>query len=124
MNTCLDSEVSREVSAIAGLTYNLENSTTQYESGSEFHLEYSLVQNFSEPFAVGVNGYYYEPGVRLGSFEARLVALGPVMNLKLQLGQIPVSAALRYFREFEVRNRLEGDAGYANITIPLSVAGQ
>jgi len=31
---------------------------------------------------------------------------------------------LRYFREFDVRNRLEGDVGYANITIPLSVAGQ
>jgi hypothetical protein len=39
-------------------------------------------------------------------------------------GQIPVSASLRYFRELDVKNRLEGDAGYANITIPLSVAGQ
>jgi hypothetical protein len=109
----------------------LENPTTHCESGFEFHLEYSLVQNSSKQFAVGVNGYYYDqvagdsgPGARLGSFEGRVVALGPVMNLNLQLGQIPVSASLRYFRELDVKNRLEGDAGYANITIPLSVAGQ
>lgn len=129
--TWLDPEIGLEVSAIAGLTYNWENPTTQYKSGSEFHLEYSVVQNFSKQVALGVNGYYYDqitgdsgPGARLGSFQGRVVALGPVMNLNLQLGKLPVSASLRYFREFDVKNRLEGDAGYANITIPLSVAGQ
>jgi hypothetical protein len=129
--TWLDPEIGLEVSAIAGLTYNWENPTTQYKSGSEFHLEYSVVQNFSKQFAVGVNGYYYDqvtgdtgPGARLGSFSGRVVALGPVMNLNLQLGPLPVSASLRYFREFDVKNRLEGDAGYANITIPLSLVGQ
>ncbi len=55
--TWLDPEIGLEVSAIAGLTYNWENPTTQYKSGSEFHLEYSVVHNFSKQFAVGVNGY-------------------------------------------------------------------
>jgi hypothetical protein len=45
------------------------------------------------------------------------------MNLNFQLGKIPVSTSLKYFREFDVKNRLEGDAGYFTLTMPLSVAG-
>jgi len=44
--------------------------------------------------------------------------------MNFQLGKLPVLTSLKYFREFDVENRLEGDAGYATITIPLSVAGQ
>jgi hypothetical protein len=59
----------------------------------------------------------------LGSFKGRVVAIGPVINLNFQVGKIPVSANLKYFREFDVENRLEGDAGYVTISMPLSVAG-
>jgi hypothetical protein len=78
-----------------------------------------------------VNGYYYDQvtgdsgsGAGLGSFKGRVVAIGPVMNLNFQVGKIPVSANLKYFREFDVENRLEGDAGYFTLTMPLSIAGQ
>ncbi len=45
-------------------------------------------------------------------------------NLNLMLGKIPVTTSLKYFHEFDVRNRLEGDSGFLTVTIPLSVAGQ
>ena len=128
--TWLDPEIGLEISAIAGITYNWENPTTDYKSGSEFHLEYAAVQNFSRQFAIGVNGYFYDQisgdsgaGARLGSFEGRVIAIGPVMNLNFKAGPLPVSTSLKYFREFDVKNRLEGDAGYATITIPLSSPG-
>jgi len=128
--TWLDPEIGLEISAMAGVTYNWENPTTNYKSGSEFHLEYAAVQNFSRQFAIGINGYVYDqisgdsgPGARLGSFEGRVIAIGPVMNLNFQLGPLPVATSLKYFREFDVKNRLEGDAGYATITIPLSSPG-
>ena len=128
--TWLDPNIGLEISAMAGITYNWENPTTDYNSGSEFHLEYAAVQNFSKSFAVGVNGYFYDqvsgdsgPGARLGSFEGRVAAIGPVMNLNFMLGPLPVSTSLKYFREFDVENRLEGDAGYATITIPLGGGG-
>jgi len=128
--TWLDPEIGLELSAMAGITYNWENPTTNYKSGSEFHLEYAAVQNFSKHFALGINGYFYDqvtgdsgPGARLGSFEGRVAAIGPVMNLNFQVSQIPVSTSLKYFREFDVENRLEGDAGYATITIPLGASG-
>ena len=128
--TWLDPEIGLELSAMAGITYNWENPTTNYKSGSEFHLEYAAVQNFSRQFALGINGFVYDQvsgdsgvGARLGSFEGRVIAIGPVMNLNFQVSQIPVSTSLKYFREFDVENRLEGDAGYVTVTIPLSAAG-
>lgn len=128
--TWLDPKIGLELSAMAGFTYNFENPATDYKTGTEFHVEYAAVQNFSKHFALGVNGYYYDQvtgdsgsGAGLGSFKGRVVAIGPVMNLNFQVGKIPVSANLKYFREFDVENRLEGDAGYLTLTMPLSIAG-
>jgi hypothetical protein len=128
--TWLDPKIGLELSAMAGFTYNWKNSATDYKTGTEFHVEYAAVQNFSKRFALGINGYFYDQvtgdsgsGARLGSFEGRVVAIGPVMNLNFQVGKIPVATSLKYFREFDVENRLEGDAGYITLTMPLSVAG-
>jgi len=129
--TWLDPKIGLELSAMAGFTYNWENPTTDYKTGTEFHLEYAAVQNFSKRFAFGINGYFYDQvtgdsgaGTNLGSFKGRVAAIGPVMNLNFQVHNIPVSASLKYFREFDVENRLEGDAGYVTLTMPLSVAGK
>jgi len=129
--TWLDPKIGLELSAIAGFTYNWENPATDYKTGTEFHVEYAAVQNFSKRFALGINGYYYDqvtgdsgPGASLGSFKGRVAAIGPVMNVNFQLGKIPVSTNLKYFREFDVKNRLEGDAGYLQLTMPLSVGGR
>jgi hypothetical protein len=129
--TWLDPKVGLELSAMAGFTYNWENTATDYKSGTEFHLEYAAVQNFSKHFAVGINGYFYDQvtgdsgaGAKLGSFKGRVAAIGPVMNLNFQVAKLPVSASLKYFREFDAKNRLEGNAGYVTISMPLSVAGK
>jgi hypothetical protein len=39
--------------------------------------------------------------------------------MNFQLGQVPVLTNLKYFREFDVENRLQGDSGYVTVTIPL-----
>lgn len=129
--TWLDPSVGLELSAAAGFTFNFENPDTDYKTGTEFHLELAAMQNFSKRFALGINGFYYDQvtgdsgtGARLGSFEGRVFAIGPAMNLNLDLGGIPVSTSFKYFREFEARNRLEGDVGFVTVTMPLSVAGR
>ena len=128
--TWLDPKIGLELSAMAGFTYNWKNPATDYKTGTEFHVEYAAVQNFSKRFALGINGYFYDQvtgdsgaGAGLGSFKGRVAAIGPVMNVNFQVGKIPVSTSLKYFREFDVENRLEGDAGYLTLTMPLSVAG-
>jgi hypothetical protein len=60
-------------------------------------------------------------GARLGSFEGHVTGLGPDVTYTFMCGKIPVSTELKYFREFDVENRLTGDAGFLNVTVPLSV---
>jgi len=129
--TWLDPKIGLEISALAGFTYNWENPATDYKTGTEFHVEYAAVQNFSERFALGINGFFYDqvtgdsgPGARLGPLKGRVTAIGPAMNLSFEVCKIPVAANLKYFREFDVENRLQGDAGYLVLTMPLSAGGR
>jgi hypothetical protein len=128
--TYLDMKTGIEVSAAAGFTFNDENQDTGYKTGTEFHLEGAAMQHFSKSFAIGLQGYFYQqvtgdsgPGTQLlGDFEGRVIALGPGVDFSFALGSTHVSGNLRYFHEFDVENRLEGDAGYLNFVIPLSGA--
>jgi hypothetical protein len=125
--TYLDMKTGIELSAAAGFTFNGENDETDYKTGTEFHLEGAAMQHFSKTLSLGIQGYLYDQvtgdsgaGARLGGFEGRVIALGPAMDFTFMLGKTPVSGNVKYFHEFDVENRLEGDAGYLNFTIPLS----
>ncbi len=128
--TWLDPARGHEVSVAAGFTFNWENPATDYETGTEFHVEWALIQHFSKTFTLGVAGYHYQQvtgdsgsGAKLGSFEGEVTALGPVMTYTFVCGKIPVSTQLEYMHEFDVVNRAEGDMGLLNISMPLSVTG-
>lgn len=119
-----------EASAAAGFTFNWENPDTDYDSGTEFHVEFALMKHFSKTFALGLVGYHYDqvsgdsgPGATLGPFEGRVTALGPSLTYGFNLGKIPVSTELKWLHEFDVRNRAEGDSGFLIISMPLSVFG-
>jgi hypothetical protein len=126
--TYLDMKSGVELSGAAGFTFNGENNDTDYKTGTEFHLEGAAMQHFSKTFALGLQGYLYQQvtgdsgaGTRfVGDFEGRVIALGPAIDFSFMLGETHVSGNLKYFHEFDVENRLEGDAGYVNFTIPLS----
>lgn len=130
--TWLDPKLGLEISAAAGVTFNFEkNPETDYRSGDEFHLEYAVVQNFSKQFGIGITGYYYRQitadsgsGARLGAFKGEVTGIGPLVNYNFELRQIPISTSLRWIHEFDVKNRLEGDAGLLTVTMPLSVLSQ
>ncbi len=118
-----------EASVAAGFTFNGENDDTNYETGTEFHVEAALMQHFSKAFAIGVTGYYYQQvtgdsgaGAVLGAFKGEVTALGPSMTYNFALGKLPVATTFRWFHEFDVENRLEGDGVYFTATIPLGGA--
>jgi hypothetical protein len=128
--TWLDAARGHEVSVAAGFTFNGENPATDYKTGTEFHVEWALIQHFSKTFSLGLGGYHYQQvtgdsgsGAKLGSFEGRVTALGPVMNYTFVCGKIPIATQLEWMHEFDVENRAEGDAGFLNVTIPLGAAG-
>ena len=125
--TYFDAKRGHEVSLTAGFTFNGENPATDYKTGTEFHVEWALMQHVSKTFAFGIAGYHYEQvtgdsgaGARLGGFEGRVTGIGPDITYTFMCGKTPISTELKYFREFDVENRLTGDAGFLNVTVPLS----
>ncbi len=113
-----------------GVTFNAENTATNYRTGTELHVEGAIVQHLSEAFDIGLLGYYYDQlsgdsgsGVpaSLGGFEGQVAAVGATAGYNFQLGALPVSSRIKYFHEFEAENRLEGDAVYLTVSMPLWV---
>lgn len=128
--TYLDAAKGHELSLAAGFTFNGENPDTDYKTGTEFHVEAALVQHLSKQLSIGIAGYHYQQitgdsgsGARLGDFEGRVTGLGPLISYSFECGNIPISTSLRYFKEFDVENRLEGDAGIFTVSMPLSIPG-
>lgn len=129
--TWLDPARGLELSVATGFTFNWENPDTDYKTGTEFHVEWAVLQHFSKTFALGLAGYHYQQvtgdsgsGASLGPFKGRVTALGPVMTSSFELGKIPVSAELKWLHEFDAENRATGDAGILTISMPLSVPGR
>ncbi|GJE31911.1 SphA family protein [Methylobacterium oxalidis] len=127
--TYLDPELGYELSVVPGITFNWINPATQYLTGTEFHLEWSASKYLSKELSVGLVGYYYNqltgdsgPGDRIGPFRGRVTSLGGQVGYTFKLGEIPVSTNVRFFREFDVRNRFTGTATYLSISAPLWVA--
>ena len=109
------------------MTFNTENSATNYTSGNEFRIEFTaLNHNLSRQFAFGLTGYYYEQlsgdsgsGAVLGPFKGRVTALGPIATWNFKIRNTPVSANVRWMHEFNVKRRVEGEAVFATFAIPL-----
>ncbi|WP_238297986.1 SphA family protein [Methylobacterium soli] len=127
--TYLDPILGYELSVVPGITFNWINPATQYLTGTEFHLEWSASKYLSKELSVGLVGYYYNQltgdsgsGDRIGPFKGRVTSLGAQIGYTFKLGEIPVSTNLRFFREFDVRNRFAGTATFLTISAPLWVA--
>lgn len=117
-----------DVSGKAGLTFNGKNHFTDYNSGTDLHLEASVERKLSKEFSLGIQSYMLEQitgdsgaGARLGSFKGRVTGVGPTAAYNFSLGKLPVSARVRYFEEFGAKNRLDGRAFFFSLDFPLHV---
>jgi hypothetical protein len=74
-----------------------------------------------------VGGYVYDQvtgdggaGDRIGPFEGRVVAVGPLVGYAFKFMEIiPVQLNARWFHEFDVRNRVTGNSIFGTISVPL-----
>ncbi len=126
--TYLDLATGWEASLAAGLTFNGENDDTDYDSGTEFHLEAGVSKTFQNGLMLGLTGYYYNQvtddegsGAPSDGFRGEVAAVGPALAYTLTVKGIPIVLKARYYREFNVDNRLEGDAAFISFTMPLAV---
>jgi hypothetical protein len=115
----------REVSGVLGVTFNGENPDTDYRSGTDLHLELSARQHLPEGFAIGLAGYYYQQLTAdsgsnlLGDFKGRVAALGPEISYQFQAAGRTMGLDLRWYHEFAAQNRVEGDAVFLTLSLPL-----
>ncbi|CAN7298089.1 transporter [Phenylobacterium sp. LjRoot164] len=127
--TYLNEEAGWDVSGKAGFTFNGENDYTSYETGTEFHAEAAVEKKFNKTWSAGVQGYYFEQvsgdsgaGARLGSFKGRVAGLGVTGAYNFMLfGKAPATLRLHAIKEFEARNRLEGESIFLDFSMPLWV---
>lgn len=111
--TFLSLETGTEVSGAVGMTLNLRNTATDYQSGDELHVEAALNQHFPFGVAAGVGGYFYQQisgdygsGDRVGSFRGRVAGVGPLLSYTFTVDKQSVTLSGRWFHEFDVKNRV------------------
>jgi hypothetical protein len=113
--TYFDQPAGHEFSAVAGFTYNLENPSTNYQNGVDFHLDWGASQFLSKQFLVGVVGYLYQEvgcdsgsGDHVGCFQSRVVGLGPQIGYLFPIGDLQGYVNLKAYGEFAAQDRPDG----------------
>jgi hypothetical protein len=113
--TYLNPAAGHEFSAVAGFTYNFLNTTTQYQSGVDFHLDWGASQFLSKQFFVGLVGYAYDQvsadsgsGDRVGAFESRVFSVGPQVGYIFPIAGKQGFLGLKSYFEFAAKDRPEG----------------
>ena len=114
--TYFNPETGHEFSAVGGFTYNWTNTSTDYKNGIDFHLDWGASQFLSKQVLVGVVGYLYQQvtgdsgsGDRVGSFELRVVGIGPQIGFIFPAGDgLQGYLNLKGYKEFDAENRPHG----------------
>ena len=124
-----DAQAGWDISGKAGLTFNGTNDFTDYDTGTEFHLEAAVERIFSPEFSAGVQAYHLEqvtgdsgPGARLGPYEGRVSGVGVTAAYNFRIGSSPATLRARLFQEFGAENRLDGGtAAMLSLSVPLQM---
>ena len=113
--TYFDSTTGHEFSAVAGLTYNFIDPKTQYQSGVDFHIDWSASQFLSKQVFVGLVGYYYnqltnDSGAlpNFDGFKSRVTAVGPQIGYLFPIENMQGYLGLKGYAEFDAANRPAG----------------
>jgi hypothetical protein len=113
--TYFDTVKGHEFSAVIGATYNLINSSTQYQNGVDAHLDWGASQFLSASLQVGAVGYVYDQltgdhgsGAKLGPFESRVIGVGPQIGYLFPVAGMQGYVNLKAYGEFDALHRPSG----------------
>jgi len=127
--TWLDQKGGHEVSFMAGYMINTKNQASDYTTGNEFHVDYTLAQYLSEHFGLGIVGYYYKQmnddkspvldeintinkamGLATpGGYRSQGAAVGPAIMWTPNIGGKDVNLIAKLLHEYSMKDRLEGE---------------
>ncbi|MFZ0149627.1 MAG: transporter [Xanthobacteraceae bacterium] len=113
--TYFDPKTGHEFSAVAGLTGNFENHSTNYTNGIDFHLDWGASQFLTKQLQVGLVGYFYEQltgdsgcAPVLCPFESRVIGIGPQIGYIFPVAGMQGYVNLKGYGEFANENRPAG----------------
>jgi len=115
----ISSKIGLELSAFAGMDFNTKNHATDYQTGAQFHLDFTAAEHLpllGGIIGVGANGFYYQQitgdsgsGAILGDFKGRTLGIGPVVSYATKIWKKDLVAEVKWLPEIEVKKRLKGD---------------
>jgi hypothetical protein len=113
--TYFDPKTGHEFSAVAGLTGNFENHSTNYTNGIDFHLDWGASQFLTKQLQVGLVGYFYEQltgdsgcAPVLCPFKSRVIGVGPQIGYIFPVAGMQGYVNLKGYGEFDNANRPDG----------------
>lgn len=120
--TWVDPQTKFQANGALGVTFNFENTETDYKSGNEFHFEWALGFECSPGLVLGVVGYDYrqftdDSGSAARPFRGSVDAVGAGVSYTTLVGGSPLILNLRHYREFNVENRWDGNMTIASGTL-------
>lgn len=115
--TYLDPASGWELSGAATVLFNTENPATHYQSGRVLHIDYTLSKQLTPQVNIAGVGYIMQQltadsgsGATFGENRSRVAAAGPALGFKFDLGGLPLTAQVKYYREFFSTNTSQGNA--------------
>src|SRR5262245_35562562 len=119
--TWTDSAKKLQINGTVGVTFNTENTATNYGNGDEFHFEWAAGLEFAPGLMIGVVGYDYRQFTPdsgpVGSFEGRVDAVGPGLIYTTLIGKTPLVLNVRHYMEFDAHNHWQGNSTIVTSTI-------
>jgi len=132
--TWLDEKRGHEISMLAGYMVNTKNQWTDYKTGEEFHIDFSLNQFLSEHLGFGVVGYYYKQvtddsspsldsinqinsalGLSTpGGYKGESAGIGPAL---MWSPAKDFQIIAKWLHEYHAENRFKGDWGFLSACI-------
>jgi hypothetical protein len=122
--TWTDKRTTLQFNGSLGVTFNFENTATNYRSGTDFHFDWAVGPEICKGLRVGVVGYDYRqitgdsgPGAFLGPFKGSVDAVGPGLEYTTLINKTPVILNARYYQEYSAEHRWEGSSTILSGTV-------
>jgi hypothetical protein len=117
--TWFDPQTGHEISFAPGLLFNTENPTTNYQTGTAVYADWLVGQHFSESFALGVTGYYFQQlqgdsaslplGIDVSNFKGMGLGVGPAATFAVPIFGKPVSFTAKAIFDVASQDSFKGN---------------
>jgi hypothetical protein len=113
--TYFNPQTGHEFSVVTGLTGNFVNSSTNYQNGIDWHLDWGASQFLTKQWQIGAVGYFYKQltgdsgaPLILGANESQVIAVGPQLGYLFPVGNMQGYLNLKAYWEFDAERRASG----------------